>query len=404
MSTPNPNPDTGEVDVVDPSFTACPQEVYKRLLQECPMAKTLGTDSPVLSRYEDIRWALRHPEIFSSEMDIHLGLGTERPMIPQQIDPPRQTRYRKILDQRFSRRRVVEIEPRIRAHANELIDSFIEQGECEFDQAFAIPLPCQAFLELMGLPVEDLDLFLELKNGIIRPPVPHTDLEAAQEYRTRTGRRIYEYFEKLIDERGAHPREDIMTHLVTTEIDGRRLEREEILDICFLFLLGGLDTVTATLGCNLAYLASHPEQRERLVRHPELLDDAVEELLRWETPVMMLPRVVKQDVSLGGEEFKAGTLVTLLVGAANVDETEFEGADHVDFDRGRNRHLAFGGGPHRCLGSHLARMELRVAMQEWHRRIPVYSIKEGETPRYSPGIREVQYLPLVWPTGEGAGS
>ncbi len=404
MSTPNPNPETGEINLVEASFTAAPQEVYGKLVRECPVAKTLGMGSPVLSRYDDVRWALRHPEIFSSEMDVHLGLGTERPMIPQQIDPPRQTRYRKILDQRFSRRRVLEIEPRVRAHANLLIDTFIEQGECEFDSAFAIPLPCQAFLEMMGLPVEDLDLFLELKNGIIRPPVPHSDLQAAQEYRAKTGRRIYEYFEALIDDRRSKPSDDIMTHLATTELDGRRLEREEILDICFLFLLGGLDTVTATLGCNLAYLAAHPEQRARLVRDPGLLDGVVEELLRWETPVMMLPRVAKQDVSLGGEEFTAGTMVTLLIGASNIDESEFENADNVDFERERNRHLAFGGGPHRCLGSHLARMELRVAMEEWHRRIPEYSIKEGETPRYSPGIREVQYLPLVWPTQKGAGA
>ncbi len=404
MSNPNPNLETKEINLVDAEFTAAPQEAYQTLVRHCPVGTILGTGSPVVSRYEDVRWALRHPEVFSSEMDVHVGLGTERPMIPQQIDPPRQTLYRKILDQRFSRRRVMEIEPRVRAHANQLIDSFIEKGECEFDAAFAIPLPCQAFLELMGLPVEELDLFLELKNGIIRPPVKYADLEGAQEYRRKTGRRIYDYFEALIDQRRADPRDDIMTHLVTTELDGRRLERAEILDICFLFLLGGLDTVTASLGCNIAYLAVHPEQRRRLVEKPELLDGAVEELLRWETPVMMVPRLVKQDVTIGGEKLGAGTMVSLLIGAADVDDGEFEDADSVDFERERNRHLAFGGGPHRCLGSHLARMELRVAMEEWHRRIPDYAVKPGETPRYSPGIREVQYLPLVWSLGKEAES
>jgi len=113
---------------------------------------------------------------------------------------------------------------------------------------------------------------------------------------------------------------------------------------------------------------------------------------------------VKKDVTVGGVDFAAGTMVTLMIGAADVDEGEFENADRVDFLRERNRHLAFGGGPHRCLGSHLARMELRVALSEWHARIPDYSIKAGETPRYSPGIREVQYLPLVWPTANGAAS
>src|SRR5690606_34565758 len=123
------------------------------------------------------------------------------PMIPQQLDPPRQTRYRKILDPQFSRKRMAEIEPRVRRHAIELIDAVIDDGECEFDAAFAIPLPCTAFLGLMGLPQEELGLFLELKDGIIRPPVPPSDIEAGREFRRKTGRRIYEYFERLIDER-----------------------------------------------------------------------------------------------------------------------------------------------------------------------------------------------------------
>ena len=187
-----------------------------------------------------------------------------------------------------------------------------------------------------------------------------------------------------------------MTELVHAEIEGERLERTEILDICFLLLLAGLDTVTATLGCNIAYLAANPEARRRIASEPRLIPSAVEELLRWETPVMLIPRLIKQDVVIGGAQLRAGELATLLLGAANVDEGHFESADTVDLERERNIHLAFGAGPHRCLGSHLARMELQVAMEEWHRRVPDYGIAEGETPRYSPGIREVLYLPLVW--------
>ncbi|MBW2289937.1 MAG: cytochrome P450, partial [Deltaproteobacteria bacterium] len=156
-------------------------------------------------------------------------------------------------------------------------------------------------------------------------------------------------------------------------------------------------TVTATLGCNIAYLAENPEQRRRLVENEALLDGAVEELLRWETPVTGVPRVLKQDITVGGIELKEGELVSLSLGASNIDEEEFVNPEDVDFERERNRHLAFGGGAHRCLGSHLARMELRVALEEWHKRIPDYRVKPGETPSYSPGIREVQYLPLVWP-------
>jgi cytochrome P450 len=331
-------------------------------------------------------------------MDMQLKLGTERPMIPQQIDPPAQTRYRKLLDPHFSRRRMEALAPALRAHANELIDAFIEQGSCEFDSAFAIPLPCTAFLHLLGLPPSDLDLFLELKDGIIRPNKgqPSMPMDEAEKRRAATGRRIYEYFEQTLDERRRAPREDLLTTLLTAEIEGEKLERNEVLDICFLLLLAGLDTVTATLGCNMAYLAANPDQRRRLLENPGLIPGAVEELLRWETPVTAVPRVAKRDVTIGDFEIKAGEMVTFLLGAANTDESHFERADEVDFERERNVHTAFGVGPHRCLGSHLARMELRVALEEWHRRIPEYAIAPGETPRYSPGIREVLYLPLCW--------
>ncbi|MBJ22801.1 MAG: cytochrome [Deltaproteobacteria bacterium] len=393
----NPNLETGEVNLFDPEIAACPQPVYRKMLAGCPVAKSAIDGAPIISRYEDVTWALRHPEIFSSAMDLQIALGTERPMIPQQIDPPAQTKYRKILDPRFSKKRMKELTPQIRAEANALIDRFIDAGECEFDEAFAIPLPCNAFLHLMGLPSEELDHFLRMKNGIIRPQTLTDDMNQVQAIRIETGKSIYAYFEDLIAERRSDPRDDLMTYLMQAELEGEKLSHNEILDICFLFLLGGLDTVTATLGCSIAYLAENPEQRRRLVENDTLLDGAVEELLRWETPVTGVPRLLKQDITLGGIDLKAGQLVTLSLGASNTDDEEFGNAADVDFARERNRHLAFGAGAHRCLGSHLARIELRVAIEEWHKRIPDYSVKPGETPTYSAGIREVQYLPLVWP-------
>lgn len=396
MTVENPNPETGEINLVDREFAAAPQPVYRRALSRCPVARASFGAGPVLSRYEDVMWALRHPEIFSSEMEVQMALGTERPMIPQQIDPPAQTRYRKILDPRFSRRRMAELIPQLRSQANALIDRFIDEGECEFDGAFAIPLPCTAFLSLMGLPQKDLDLFLEMKNGIIRPRVEPGDVEGATRVRATSGKRIYAYFEAVIEERAAQPRDDMIGYLLGVEIDGNKLSHTEILDICFLLLLAGLDTVTSTLGCNIAYLAANPDQRRRLVADPTLIPGAVEELLRWETPVTGVPRVIKEDLTLHDVAIKKGEVVTLLLGASNLDESEFVDPERIDFERERNRHIAFGAGAHRCLGSHLARMELKVALEEWHRRIPEYRIKPGETPRYSSGIREVQYLPLIW--------
>jgi len=392
--------DEAPVGMLDPSIAACPHAAYGQLrafkqgVSRMPMMNI-----PMITRYEDVIWALRHTEIFSSEMSEQLALGNERPMIPQQIDPPAQGRYRRLLDPLFSRRRSLLLEPEVRRQANLLIDQFVDKGECEFNSAFAIPLPCSVFLSLLGLPIEDLDLFLEMKDGIIRPHAKTQDLAEMVEIRKAAGSNLYAYFEKEIDSRqGKSGGDDLLDAFLTFELDGEKLTRNDVLDICYLTLIAGLDTVTATLGCDVAYLAANPDQRRRLVDDPKLISNAVEELFRWETPVVGVPRILKQDVTVGGMEMKEGEIVTLLLGAANLDERQFSSADQVDFDRERNRHIAFGAGPHRCLGSHLARMELRVALEEWHRRVPDYQIKPGETPTYSTGIREVQYLPLVWDT------
>jgi cytochrome P450 len=352
------------------------------------------TNSPIVSRFEDVDRALHDAELFSSAID--LGLGNVRPMIPQQLDPPAQTRYRRLLDPMFSRKKMLELVPAIRSHAASLIDEFADKGECEFDAAFAIPLPCTAFLSLFGLPLSDLPLFLELKDGIIRPQKFTTDFAQAAEIRVKTGQRMYAYFEDEIARRKGNPGDDLLGSLLVAEIDGKKLEHDEILDICFLMLIAGLDTVTATLGCNIAYLAANPDQRRRIVENPALIPAAVEELLRWETPVTAVPRRATRDVTIQGFEIQAGEIVTFLIAAANTDNAHFKDAQTVDFDRDRNIHMAFGAGRHRCLGSHLARMELQVAMEEWHKRIPDYAIKAGEAPTYSAGIREVTYLPLVW--------
>jgi cytochrome P450 len=388
----------GRVALFTSEFAAHPQPVYAELIDEHPVARSSFLDQPVVSRHEDVVWALRHPEIFSSEMDLQVALGTERPMIPQQIDPPDQTRYRRLLDPHFSRKKMEAMAGDIRAQADALIDDVIDAGACDFNPQFAVPLPCGAFLRLLGLPLEQLDFFLELKDGIIRPQRLETkiDLERAKEIRVETGKRIYAHFEGEIDERLAQPREDLLTRLVRAEIDGEKLTRNEVLDICFLLLLAGLDTVTATLGCNVAYLAANPDQRRRIVSDPSIIPNAVEELLRWETPVTSVPRLIKQDVTVSGVELKKGELCTLLIGAANVDQAHFERAHEVDFDRERNVHAAFGVGPHRCLGSHLARMELRVALEAWHERIPEYALAPDDPPQFTPGIREVTHLPLVW--------
>lgn len=398
MSSENPESDVAPVGMLDPSMASCPHAGYGQLREfKQGVSRMPLVNVPMITRYEDVMWALRHTEIFSSEMLEELALGNERPMIPQQIDPPAQARYRRLLDPLFSRRRSLQLEPDVRRQANVLIDKFIDNGGCEFNRSFAIPLPGSVFLNLFGLPFEDLELFLEMKDGIIRPHTRTQDPEEMVKVRKHAGQSLIEYFEKELDSReGKTLSGDLLDAFRSFEIDGEKLSRNDILDICYLILIAGLDTVTATLGCDIAFLAANPAHRNRIVEDPELIPAAIEELFRWETPVAAVPRKLKQDVAVGGVEMKKGEMVTLLLGAANLDDRQFSQADEVDFGRERNRHIAFGGGPHRCLGSHLARMEMRVAMEEWHRRIPNYQIKEGETPTYSTGIREVQYLPLVW--------
>jgi len=384
---------------LSPEVTRCPHATYRRMVDERPVLRMAGTNVPVISRYEDVMFCLRNPAIFSSDMAEQMSLGTDRPMIPQQIDPPAQTRYRKILDPRFSRKRMVEFEPALRASANELLDSFSGDSGCDFSQQYAVPLPCQAFLHLFGLPISDLSLLIKLKDGIIRPQVqaknPLDEVEVGA-IRASTGKQIYAYFEDLIKESESSPRDDLMGYLLNVELDGEKLSRNEILDISFLFILAGLDTVTATLSCCIAYLAGNSQQRDRIVQNPESLETAIEELLRWETPVAGIPRLAKKDIEIADTLIKKDEMVMLLLGAANLDPGEFEVADEVRLDRSRNRHIAFGAGAHRCLGSHLARMELRVGLEEWHRRIPQYRIRDGEVPAYSPGIRDIEFLPLVW--------
>jgi cytochrome P450 len=237
-----------------------------------------------------------------------------------------------------------------------------------------------------------------MKDGVIRPDhvvgheFGHPDTEAHQQ---QTANSIYAYFEGVVEARAGESRDDLLSHIMEAEADGDRLTHEEILDICFLFLIAGLDTVTASLDCCFGDLAVNPEARRKLVEEPASIPKIVEEMLRWETPVMGVARVATRNTEIAGLAVSEGEQVMGLLGAANVDAAAFENAGELDWDRSANPHLAFGGGIHRCLGSHLARVELEVVLREWHRRIPDYCIKPGVELEYTAGIRTLQTFPML---------
>ncbi len=343
---------------------------------------------------------LRHPEVFTSAGIVQLG--NIRPLIPLSIDPPDHLGYRKLLDPLFAPKRMDAIEDDIAARANRFIDTFVDRGSCHFTDELAVPFPSAVFLGLMGLPWEDLDTFLRMKDGIIRPggatmmEAEKVDPEERARIQNETAREIYDYFNAILDEREREPRDDIMSGFLNTEMDGSRLTREDILDICFLFLIAGLDTVTDSLTCFFAFLAQNPEHRTQIAKDPSVIPAAVEELLRWESPVPGVPRMAVADTEVAGCPVKAGTLMMASIGAANVDPAQFGDPMTVRFDRASNPHIGFGGGVHRCLGSHLARRELRVMLREWHKRIPEYSLKAGSELHYARGLRSVENLELVW--------
>jgi cytochrome P450 len=386
-------------DTRDPDLAAHPQTAYKQMRDESPVLPMdlggLGR-GVLLARKEEIDQALRHPEIFSSNMQA-VDLQNRRPLIPLQIDPPEHKKFRKLLDPLFSPHKMAPMEDEVSDLVNDLIDRFIDRGEVDFASEFSVPFPSQVFLTLLGLPLDELDRFLAMKDGIIRPDHVTGSSYGTKdvvEYQRKIADSIYDYFNQVLDQREVERRDDLLSLFLDAEVEGHRLSREDILDICFLFLIAGLDTVTATLDCMFAFLAQHPEQRRQLVDDPGLISNAIEELLRWETPVTTIARVAVEDTELGGCPIHKGDHVMVVLGSANTDEAEFPEADQVRFDREVNRHIAFGGGIHRCLGSNLARLELRVALREWHRRIPEYEVEPGYTLEYTPSLRSIEHFPL----------
>ncbi|MEU1019716.1 cytochrome P450 [Streptomyces sp. NPDC005900] len=326
-----------------------------------------------------VKEMLREPNRFSAKM-VFDGVESGFPLVPLGYDPPEQTRYRRILQPFFSPRRIRPLEDSLRAQAVDLIEGVKARGGCEFVADVADPFPAQALLTLLGLPLEERERFIACKTAALAltadaaGEVPLTDEERV----TATERTVATagYLMELIQTRRARPGDDILSEILAIDGDDR-LSDAEAMGLCVMLIMAGLETVTDALSMAMERLATAPERRKELVADPSLVPAAVEELLRLDPPAPFLPRVTTEDVEVAGCPVPAGTLVNAHLTTANRDEATWPNPHDLDFHRPENVHTAFGVGVHRCLGAHLARLEMQILFEEWHCRIPEYAIAEG---------------------------
>lgn len=351
-------------------------------------------------RFADVLEATRNPAIISNDPHTFkpMGMGSEEPLIPLNIDGAEHRQFRKLLDPLFAPRAIAHLEPQIERLANSLIDGFIADGEVEFHDRFAIPLPGIMFLSMCGLPLEDLHFLEECKDGCIKTGA--SDIHEMHRLGVISGNRLREYLTAELDrrEKRATRGDDLLDRLTTFEVEGQRLSREQLLNVMHLFMIAGLDTVTASLTCLIGWLARHPVEQQALMADPTRLPAAIEELMRFENPVLSGGmRYAIADTEIAGVPIRRGDKIDVCWTTANLDPAAFAEPLRVDLDRPANRHIAFASGIHRCLGSHLARLELRTAIRTLHARWASYAIAPGETPVYShEGVRAATHLPLVF--------
>jgi cytochrome P450 len=374
--------------------SAAPMSMYVERAARCPVER-ISDDYLVLLRMADILYVNKHHDVEQASK----YLGSSRPAIPLGLDGPEHRKYRRLLDPVFTAKRVAPLADNVRNLADEMIGTFLADGEVRAYERWCEPLPSTIFLSILGLPLEDLDDFLHFKNLTLGNEFATLPFEEAMARREDAVVWIHDYFNRLLDARlgAADPGDDLLGWLVTTEVDGERLPREDLLDILGLLMIAGLDTVAASLACFLSYLARHPDDRKRLLSQPALWPSAIEELMRFESPVTDGGRIALTDLELpSGEHIAAGSRMGISWHAANLDPDFFEQPLAVDFERSPNPHIGFASGFHRCLGSHLARMEMQVALQVWHDRIPDYEIKPGSDLTYTGNPRAPHHLTLTW--------
>jgi cytochrome P450 len=350
----------------------------------------------VLTRYEDIREAFQTPEVFSNRSIRATEPDPPYRFLPSFIDPPQHMKYRHTMNAWFAPHAVAKLAPEVTRLARETVSLFAGDGHCDFTSTFADAFPVKAFLLAMGLPPDrDADFFV----SCVRRMSGATAATPEDQERMMSGwNDIASYWRDLLAQRRAHPADpkvDFVSHLMLATVDGKPLPDDELLDIMVTLTLGSLDTMKSQLGWCFYHLATHDDDRRRLVESPDLVAGAVEEFLRV-YPIVSMGRKLNEDIDFHGCPMKKDDMVLLTIQAATRDPRQFPKPDKAIIDRSPNRHIAFGASEHRCLGSHLARCELQTAIVEWHRLIPEYSLAGGEPPLAHGGQIALLSLPLQW--------
>jgi cytochrome P450 len=357
----------GAWDWTRPDFQERIYDIYHELREQHPLARSPAGFWAV-SRFADVYAIASEPEVWSSERTLISPPG----LLPtiQSLDPPRHDRLRALVSLAFTPSRVRGMEPRVRAIARELLEQLLEAGRGDLLADYARHIPSRVIGEMIGIPDERIPDFLHWTEAMVELPQGKTQAQAIE----NPAASIYAEFARLLDTRRAARQDDLMSALIDAKLDGEALSQEELLGFCFVLVVAGNDTTTNLIANGSVLLAEHPEQRRMLVQDPSLLPDAIEEMLRYESPAQALPRRLTRDTELHGQPLREGEQVFLLWGAANRDEREFEDADRFDVRRRIKRHLAFGQGIHFCLGKSLARLEARVAFEELLAQAPEYTL------------------------------
>lgn len=405
VAKPDHVPDTAVYDFdmfLDPALLTDPHERVREILRDAPPVFWTPRNGGhwVVAGHKENYEASRDTEAFSSELmpqtlvqQMLAMLPKEMGHIPQptpiNLDPPAHTKFRAPLQAAFSPRAMMARREEIRELANSLIDQVIDDGHCDFIPAIAEPLPVQVFLKMLGLPLERQAEFRDLVHEFLAPQENMMDI-------VHRMRKVADAMKGEIVARQTDPKDDLLSLLWASEVDGQPMTVELMEDYGVLLFIAGLDTVINGMGYGIRHLAMHPELQEELRANPKLIVEAAEEILRRYTFTVPTRRIAR-DVMLGDAQMKEGERLMLFLPGADLDAREFAEPEKFDLNRENNVHIAFGVGPHRCLGSHLARIELQVLYEQMLARLPNFRLDPAKPAKFHAGnIIAIDSLPLRW--------